>query len=349
MAVTLADVARVAGVSVATVSRAFRHPERLSERTLQRVLHAASQVEYQVNSPVNGRTDGLVFALIAAETFNPVFSQYISAVDEQAWEGGHRVLLAGTGSDPVREREAIVALRPHADGILLISPRSGADEIYECIGDTPVVVSNGAASEHWPTVLMSSDLGIAQAIEHLAALGHGHVAFAPGPANSWATQDRLAAMTHHTKIRDIRLTVVGNQIPTVQGGLSASAAVAASGATAVIGYNDFIALGLRSGLKALGLRCPDDISIIGVDNGDFAIVSEPPLTSIATNIYESAKRAFSLLRTMVIEEKSIVRVEKRPSQLIVRASTGSAAVSRNTLKSVPAAVTAKDKLLVETS
>lgn len=324
---TLTDVAREADVSVATVSRAFKHPERLSERTRERVLRAAIQVNYPVTTPGNG----LVFAIIAAETFNPVFSQYIGAVDEQAWQGGHRILLAGTAQDPVREREAIVALRPHADGILLLSPRSQADQIRDCVGSTPVVVSNGASSDYWPTVLMAADAGIAQAIEHLAALGHTHVAFAPGPANSWATQNRLAAMQEHCEIRGMRLTVVGNQAPTVQGGLGAAAAVAASGATAVVGYNDFVALGLRSGLQSMGLVCPGDISIIGIDNGDFAMVSEPPLASITTNIYQSASRAFSLLRTMVIEGNIIGRVERGESQLIVRASTGPAPVNENSL------------------
>lgn len=310
-------------MSIATASRAFKHPDRLSGRTRQRVLRAANQLNY----PVAVRPDGLVFAVIAAETFNPVFSQYLGAVEEQAWQGGHRILLAGTAQDPVREREVVLALRPHSDGILLLSPRSSADEIRDYVGTTPVVVSNGASSDQWPTVLMAADAGIGQAIEHLSALGHSHVAFAPGSATSWANQNRQSALEYHTGVRGMKLTVVGNQAPTVQGGLSAAAAVAASGATAVVAYNDFVALGLRSGLQSLGLHCPADISIIGIDNGDFAIVSEPPLSSITTNIYQSANRAFSLLRTMVIDGNVIGRVERGESQLIVRASTAAARVT----------------------
>lgn len=335
MAATLFDIARAASVSTATVSRTFNYPDRVSARTRERVLSAAAQLNYTHGATMPAHADGLVFAVIVAEIFNPVFGQYLGAIDEQAWQGGHRILLAGSAQDAAREQEAIIALRPHADGILLLSPRSSAEQICEAAGDTPVVVSNGASCENWPTVLMAADAGIGQAIEHLAALGHEHVAFAPGSSNSWANQNRESAMEHHTGMRNMRLTVVGNQAPTVQGGLSAAAAVAASGATAVIAYNDFVALGLLSGLKSLGLACPRDISIIGIDNGDFAVVSEPPLTSITTNIFQSASRAFSLLRTMVIEGIKIGRIESGDSQLIVRESTASASLRESSIKSSP--------------
>ncbi|MEV4852189.1 LacI family DNA-binding transcriptional regulator [Microbacterium sp. LM3X-1.2] len=313
-------MARHAGVSIATASRAFGEPDRLAPATLDRVLEAATELGY--STPQSAATATRTFGVILPDVANPVYGTLLKAIQGQAWHGRHRIVVFDADEDLRREREQIEQARK-LDGMLLCSPRLPDADVLELVGDTPCVVVNrlidGASC-----VVMDTEHGPAQAIEHLAALGHTHIAYASGPRGSWADVRRADTVARACERHGIRLTRLSHQAASIQGGRAAAAPAAASGATAVVAYNDLVALGLEAGMLELGRRCPADISIVGIDDIDLAGAVTPALTTVRMPIDRSGTVAVDLLLQRIAGE-AIDEVPPLPSQLIVRASTAAPA------------------------
>ncbi|MDQ4502534.1 LacI family DNA-binding transcriptional regulator [Sinomonas sp. ASV322] len=317
MAATLTDVAKLAGVSLATASRAFSDPGRLAAETRQRVLSAAAALGYEAATVSTGaRTLGVV----VPDVSNAVFAALIKSVQERAWPGRHRMIVADTAESTDREREHLAALASSVDGIILCSPRLPAEEVRELAGRTPLVVINGEAVGA-ARVLMDAGEGLRQAVEHLFSLGHRRFAYVPGPASSWANGQRLAAVTRLCEEWGVELVTVGNQNATVDGGLAAAASVVASGATAAIAYNDLVAVGLLAGARTLGYHCPEDLSVVGIDDLDIAAAAEPGLTSVRVAIERSGALGLDLLLEQLAGKSRATEAVHLTSQLIVRGST----------------------------
>ncbi|KTS02553.1 LacI family DNA-binding transcriptional regulator [Microbacterium testaceum] len=315
MAATLTDVARHAGVSIATASRAFGEPDRLAAATLERVRLAAAELGYTTSQVATGAR---TIAVVVPDAANPVYATLLKAIQGQAWHGRHRIVLYDADEDLRRERESI-ELAGKADGLLLCSPRLPEADVLALIGDTPHVVINrlipGVAC-----VIMDADRGPSQAVEHLAALGHTHIAYASGPHGSWADDQRAHTVGRACERHGIRLTRLSNHAASIQGGRASAAAAVASGATAVIAYNDLVALGLEAGMSELGRVCPDDVSIVGIDDIELAGAVTPSLTTVRMPIARSGALAVELLLQSMAgttpDEAAVL-----PSELIVRGST----------------------------
>jgi LacI family transcriptional regulator len=316
MPAKLTDVAKLAGVSLATASRAFSDPGRLAAETRQKVVDAALQVGYDVPGLSGSRT----FGVVVPDISNAVFAALIKSIQDQAWHGRHRMVLADTSESSTREREHLESFAAGVDGIILCSPRLPSDQIHQLAGNTPLVVINGEA-DHAARVLMEAGEGLRQAVEHLHALGHRKIAYIPGPASSWANGQRHTAISRFCNDWGIELVTVGNQTATVDGGLAAAASVVASGATAVIAYNDLVAIGMLAGARTLGYHCPEDISVVGIDDLDIAAAAEPGLTSVRVPIGRSGSLALELLLEQIAGKPSTTEAVHLSSQLIVRGST----------------------------
>lgn len=315
MAATLTDVAKRAGVSIATASRAFGEPDRLAPDTLGRVLEAAGDLGYVGTQTATAtRTIGVLVPDVA----NPVYGMLLKAIQGQAWHGRHRIVLFDADEDLRREREQIEQARK-LDGILLCSPRLPDDEVRALIGRTPAVIANRVI-DGVPCVVMDTEYGPTQAVEHLVALGHAHIAYASGPRGSWADVRRYDTIARACERHGIRLTRLSHHAASIQGGRAAAALAAASGATAVVAYNDLVALGLEAGMSELGVACPDDISIVGIDDIDLAGAVTPGLTTVQMPIERCGALAVDLL-LQAIGGAALGDVATLNSQLIVRAST----------------------------
>lgn len=322
MAATLTDVARKAGVSLATASRAFGEPDRLAAATRERVLRAAGELGYVTSSPATTtKTIGVVIPDVA----NPVYATLMKAIEGQAWHGRHRTVLFDADEDLRREREQIQRAS-QLDGMLLCSPRLPDAELLSLVGDTPYVVVNRQL-EGAICILMDAEFGPTQAIEHLAALGHTHVAYASGPRGSWADARRFDSIARACERHGIRLTRLSHHAASIQGGRAAAAPAAASGATAVVAYNDLVALGVESGLSELGRHCPRDVSIIGIDDIDLASAVTPALTTVRMPIARSGALGVDLL-LQAMSGTPVSDVATLNSQLIVRGSTAAPAAPR---------------------
>jgi LacI family transcriptional regulator len=315
MAATLTDVARRAGVSIATASRAFGEPERLAHGTRERVLQAATELGYE---NAQAATATRTLAVVVPDVANPVYATLLKAIHNQAWHGRHRTVLFDTDEDLRREREQIERARKF-DGMLLCSPRLPEADVIALTGGTPFVVVNRMLTDV-PCVLMDTERGPQQAVEHLAALGHDHIAYASGPAGSWADDRRADSVARACERFGIRLTRLSHHAASIQGGRAAAAPAVASGATAVIAYNDLVALGLEAGASELGRECPDDISIVGIDDIEMASAVNPGLTTVRMPIQRCGALSVELLLQSISGEVP-TEVATLESQLIVRGTT----------------------------
>ncbi len=316
MAVKLQDVATEAGVSLATASRAFGAPELVSQATRRRVVDAALRIGYEPPAPRLAKT----FAVIVPDVSNSVYAAMLHAMQQEAWPGRHRMVLADSSEDPAREVELLRTVGQDVDGVVLCSPRSQPEDAAAAVRGTPLVVVNGVSAGA-PVVLMDVELGITQTVEYLSSLGHTLVAYVPGPAASWADRMRGDLLADHAGRRGLDLVVVGHQSADIRGGRAAAAAVGASGATAVVAYNDLVAIGVQAGLADLGRRCPEDISVIGIDDIDIAAASNPGLTSVQVDTVKAGSMSLHILLDAIDGKPVPPNAVRLGSQLVVRGST----------------------------
>ncbi|PYI39136.1 LacI family transcriptional regulator [Arthrobacter psychrolactophilus] len=332
MAATLKDVAAAAGVSLATASRAFKDSGLLAPRTQKRVLDAAFSLGYEV--PLSSRSKAI--GVVVPDISNSFYAELIKSIQNSSWPGRHRMILADTNEDPAREQELISTLSRTADALIVCSPRSESNAIRKAAGNIPLVVINGQAPGAI-SIFMDVRQGLRQAVEHLYALGHRKIVHVPGPVTAWASRTRYLALSELAKEWDIELITVGNQAASIQGGLAAAAAVVASGATAVIAYNDLVALGVASEIRTMGYSCPGDFSILGIDDLEIGAVSDPGLTSVKVGVAQSGALGLELALELIDRKPPRQSEFILESQLIVRRSTNALAANH---KNDPAVLSA---------
>ncbi|MBO8193872.1 LacI family DNA-binding transcriptional regulator [Streptomyces oryzae] len=327
MAPTLTDVAKHAGVALSTASRAFSEPDRLGPETLRKVVEAARELGYEAP---HGRAAGAVtadeaqdtVAVIVPDVANPVFGSFVKSAQHEGWHRQLAVVLADTDFDPGHERELLAHLRHRAAGLVVCSPRLEADEVIGLAGDTPLVLVN-RETDRAHCVLADAADGLRQTVEYLAALGHRKLAYVQGSSRSWSNAHRVGLAQELTARAGLELDVLGRQSETVAGGNAAAAGVVASGATAVLAHNDLVAMGIVAGARALGVRVPEDLSVVGFDDIPFAEVSHPALTSISVPMARAAASALKRIST-ALSGAGGPRADtlRLATQLHVRGSTG---------------------------
>ncbi len=335
MAPTLTDVAKRAGVALSTASRAFSEPDRLGPETLRKVVEAARELGYE--APQGRAGGGAVrdsqqdtVAVIVPDVANPVFGSFVKSAQREGWHRRLAVVVADTDFASERERELIGHLRHRAAGLIVCSPRLAADEVIGLSGDTPVVLVN-RETDQADCVLADAHDGLRQTVEYLAALGHRKLAFVQGSSHSWSNAHRVALARELTAEGGLELDVLGRQSETVAGGTAAAASVLASGATAVLAHNDLVALGILAGARTLGVRIPEDLSVVGFDDIPFAEVSHPALTSVSVPMARAGASAVERISTAVSGERTRPDTLRLATQLHVRGSTGPVPASAPTL------------------
>ncbi|WIM93382.1 LacI family DNA-binding transcriptional regulator [Actinoplanes oblitus] len=327
MAVTIKDVARLAGVSQSSVCRALADPARVRPETRDRVQSAAKQLGYHPNrvarSLITGRTANL--GVVLPDLANPFFPTVVKAIQTRARRFDYAVFLSDTDEDPAVEVPAIRALAMQVDGFLLCSPRAPDDDLRPFAREKPMVVLNRRITP-LPSVTADSADGMRQAVAHLAALGHRTLAYVAGPRTSWSNRDRQRGLRAATTAHGIRLVEVGNVAPTVDGGAAAADLVlAATGVTAVLAYNDLVALGLLRRCHARGVRVPEQLSVVGFDDILIAGLLAPPLTTVAIGKERIGRVGVDLLLELMTDPDHRGTAKRvLPTQLIVRGSTGPA-------------------------
>ncbi|MDN4476872.1 LacI family DNA-binding transcriptional regulator [Demequina sp. SYSU T00192] len=319
---TLRDVAIAAGVSPATASRALSAPDTVSATRRTKVLEAAEQLGYQPNRSAQALASGRSrhLGLVVPDLSNPFFATVAKGVQAQARGTRNAVLVADTDEDPRIEHELVRDLQTSVDGLVLCSPRMPAALVQECATQGPIVLVNREV-EGIPSVTFDVASGIRQALLHLRALRHRTVAYIGGPATSWSEAQRRTVLG---EVEGIRVVDIGHHRPVYPAGFAATDLVLESGATAVLCYNDLVALGVMSRLRARGVRVPEDISVVGFDDIPTATYVTPMLTTVSLPLTRAGHEAVTMLDAALAEDGTTPTTAPLPVELVVRESTAPA-------------------------
>lgn len=329
--VRLADVAGRAGVSVSLVSRILNNDPTLTTRdeTRRAVLSAVRDLGYTPHFPAQSLRSSRAGALglVVYDVTSPIYQEVLRGAQAAVKDTGF-VLLLGSADSPRSDhgdlRDAVVAGR--IDGCLLHGGYGTEDpalqELYQLI---PTVVINTSAQAGVPSVRLDDERATATAVQHLAELGHLDITFitgAPGPTSD----ARLAGFRAGLRAADLPITKasVCSGGWTADTGYESARKLAARRArpTAVVVANVIAALGVLSGLRATGIRVPQDMSVVAVHEAWFASHLDPPLTTVDLPLYELGRTGMSTLITSLdapVPDDTLI--QEPPPRLIHREST----------------------------
>ncbi|RXW31762.1 LacI family DNA-binding transcriptional regulator [Propioniciclava flava] len=324
---TIYDVARVAGVSPSTVSRAFSRPGRVSAQTAERIRQVAEELGYRSREVTRAaaKTTTKVLGLAVADITNPFNFRVIRGCQAAAAEAGFVVTLNDAQESEALEREMLRRSLPLLDGLIIASSRLSDTELRTLAKSLPVVILNRRVSG-LHCIVPDMAHGVRKAAEHLLALGHRNITYLAGPEASWADGMRWRAVRESARELGFTEHRVGPFAPTLQGGRGAAEVIAARRLKAVVCFNDLMAIGLMQGLAERGVKVPEQVSVVGFDNIFASALVSPGLTTVAaplTMLGDSAVRYITATLTgHTSPETGPVLV---PVRLIVRQSTAPAA------------------------
>ncbi|MFI6426074.1 LacI family DNA-binding transcriptional regulator [Promicromonospora sp. NPDC050880] len=327
--VTVHDVARAAGVSISTVSRALSDPDRVAAATRDRVTRAAAELGYRPNRAASGLRKGRTHAvgLLVPDLENPYFAAVTKAVQARARAEGYEMFVADSDEDADVEAELIGALAARTDGLLVASPRCSEAGLRAALAGVTAVLANrelpaepGATAV--PSVHVDDADGAAQVMGHLSALGHRTVALAAGPPSSWSGRRRVAGLVAAAAHRDVELVELGTFQPYFAGGVQAADHAVASGATAVVAFNDLMALGILDRLRQRGVDVPGRMTVVGFDDVPQATLVSPALTTVRAPLARLGRRAVDLLLARL--RGDLPAGVQLPVELTIRGSSGPA-------------------------
>lgn len=292
---TISDVAKAAGVSTATVSRAFSRPEMLKEETVQQVRSIASQLAYLPNPMARALSTGRQgnIAIVVPDIANPFFPPLLRAAQATADSAGFSVFLGDSDEDARREERLVTKLAMQVEGFILASSRMHDKKIIELAQRQPVVLINHD-TPGLPRVLIDTVAGIDAAVAHLAGLRHTSLVYVSGPAASWSDQQRRLAVERASARHEVKIQSVPASRPTFDAGLQVTGTILELDTTAAITFDDFVAHGLLAGLAAQGVVVPRDFSVIGCDDV-LGASTYPALTSVSARCDEAGRMAADLL------------------------------------------------------
>lgn len=324
-------VAALAKVSIATVSRTINGSPVVSERLSKRVWQAIEHLNYFPNTHartlVSGRSR--LLGIIVENITNPFFPELIQSFEEIAVAHGYEILVSSSNSDPAILTTCVRRmLERKVEGVAVLT--FGEEEpVLDQLAfhDVPIVLAEFKLSDpKASTILLDYSTGIRAAVDHLAQLGHRKIAFLAGPRKLHSAMTR--ENDFHTAMGEAGLTIQKKWIivcdHTLKGGVAGFEKLQALSArpTAVMCSNDMTAIGVLRAAYMKGLRVPQDLSVIGLDDIDFAEFTLPPLTTIRLSRSELAHAAFEALRQQV--EDPVKPESKREflvsTSLVVRGS-----------------------------
>lgn len=287
--VTLADVAREAGVSMQTVSRVVNAKGEISPATRQLVNDVIDRLGYRpsgiARSLATNRT--LTFGLVVPDISNPFFPEIARGAEDVARAHGYTVFVCNTVEDPQREDDVLRLLEDRrVDGLLLCSSRLPDDTLLARLAAFPaaVVVNRTLPPDIAGSVRVDDALGAARAVEHLLSRGRRTIALIAGPASSRSSSERLRGFQQASAAagRDLDLGLIEAGRPDLEGGLQAATHLltARPDIDGIVCYNDLVAIGALQACAALGRRVPDDVAIVGCDDIVLAALVSPSVTTL---------------------------------------------------------------------
>jgi DNA-binding LacI/PurR family transcriptional regulator len=325
--VTITDVARLAGVSVGTVSNYLNGTARLAEKTAEAVRSALSELEYEPNlnaRSLRSQATGSL-ALLVPNVFNPFYGEIAALVEAGATERGYQLLLCVSGDDSRHDRFHLRALHQRrVDGALLVI--AGATAPDDLDNNTPyasVFLDRVVASRL--SVTTDNHLGGRLAMEHLISRGHRRIAMVIGDEHVENVRRRLTGATE--VLAEHGLAVAPEHV--IRGEQSVESGREASRfweleepPTAVFTTNDVVAIGVWQSCLVAGKRVPDDVALMGYDGIEWSRLTVPPLSTVRQDLPAMTTMAMELLFARIHGERPSNEVRSIPPSLVIRESTG---------------------------
>ncbi len=336
MQVTVKDIARKAGVSHSTVSRALHSNPLISDDTTQRIQQIASELGYLPSAAARAlKTNrSQVLGVILSNVDDPFFSEILQGIEENVQRSGYSLFIAAGHRDPEREREIAQAMVQHrVDGVIICSTTFSEEQSRQFLQyGVPIVVVNNQAAEDFRYSIYHDDVdGSRQVTHHLIELGHRRIAYIGNSLSGRTTLDRLTGFRQEM---DAAGLVVPEQfiLEVPGGGAEQGREVVnhflrlSERPTALVCFNDMMAIGVLKELQNAGLRAPEDISITGFDNIVFSAYTNPPLTTLDQPKRfigaEAARLLLELLNKPTDQEQAAQGNERiLKGQLLIREST----------------------------
>lgn len=321
--VTLTDIAKACNIALSTVSRALSDPNRVSSETYQRVIEKAQELGYHPAGTPSGGTalDRGILVLMVQNMTNPYVFELIRGSQAQAQTAQFLLSIVNCAESVQLEADSLRQLAATVDGIVLAAPRCADGIIQQAAAQVPLVVVNREVPGT-ESVIVDTSEGMVAAVDHLASLGHESLAYVGGPATSWTDGHRYRALQAATRARGMRCERVGSFTPSVEAGAAAADAVALTSATAVLFFDDVLAIGGLMRFAEKGIRVPADLSVIGCDDIMAASTCSPPLTTLASGGERIGRLATDVLLNRLTSTSAARVVDRLPVHLTVRHSTG---------------------------
>lgn len=326
--ITIADVAREAGVSSQTVSRVINNKGEIRPETRSTVIAVIERLGYRPSSIARSLATNRTFTigLLVPDIANPFWPEIARGVEDAAWDRGYHVFLCNTTEAPQREQAVLQLLEDkRVDGVIVAGSRLPDAQLLPLLGRHPaaVVINRSSSPEGIGVVRIDSCHGARLAIEHLLASGRRQIGFLSGPPASHNSRSHMSG--YQAALEAARLPVEQRYIlpcqPYLADGHQAALALlqANPNLDALYCYNDLIALGAMQACAELGRRVPDDIAIVGNDDILLASMVTPSLTSLRVSKYDVGATAASMLFAHINGNHDQSELIIKP-ELVVRAS-----------------------------
>ena len=314
--VRLVDVAERAGVTASTASRALSRPDLVRPETRERVEQAARALGYVPNlaarSLITGRSG--VISVIIPDLSNEYYASISQAAQVTARERGYEVFIADSGFDPDRERTLVDVASRGADGVIVCTAQVRHTVARQGV---PLVYVNKMVRGHHAVVVDPHSVLEAQ-VDHLLALGHERILVATGPETFWVSEVRsLHAARLAKRLETLRIDEYRG--PSFGGGRSLVDALDPS-ITGIAALNDRQAIGILQRAAEVGIRVPEDLSVVGCDDVSAAAFVSPSLTTVRIPTEALGRAAISLLIDHVTDGGPVI-AEQMVGELVVRSST----------------------------
>ncbi|TDV56171.1 LacI family DNA-binding transcriptional regulator [Actinophytocola oryzae] len=326
---TISDVAALAGVSTATVSRALNGKSTVDPVLAARVLDAVRELGYQPNGPARNlrRQEAAVLALIISDVENPFFTAIARGVEDVAHAVGYSVVLCNSDEDAEKERRYVdVAVQERAAGVI-VSPTATASSVGALVRrGTPVVaVDRPLPDQEIDTVLVDTRQAARQATTHLIEQGYARVGCITGPAGVRTADDRLAGYRDALKAGGQRgsTRLVRRTEYKAAGAEKAAADLLGQEERpdALLVANSAMAVGVLTALRSHGLRAGRDVGVVAFDDVPWAGLVDPPMTVVAQPAYELGTVAAKLLLARIADNTRAATTTMLGARLLERGSS----------------------------
>ena len=329
---TMVKVAKLAGVSISTVSHVLNGTRHVNDETRQRVLKAIEETSYRQDALARAmrrsRTDSI--GLIVSDGGEPAFAEMIRGVEATAASQGITLLLANSAEDPQREARAVQALlERRVDGLILArAAGSGPEALTEFANqDTPLVLMDRLSDDPFDQVGVENSAPIKELVEHLVSQGHRRILLIAGDTRVATLHERHEAFQEAMTAAGIgktdRLTVTAGDPEATDAGIS-KALSAAKPPTAVIACSTVLAAAALRQIQQRGLRMPEDIAFATFDGFAYADLFQPQLTTVRQPAFQVGATAAELLFKRIEDKSAEPSVVRLAPSIEYRASTGAA-------------------------